>query len=657
MLPLADLTPEITANFARSVFSATYQAYGLHSELDLEALRRKQSSLTKFPSLTVEKSPLRKKKRRLYESPYVTEMLPPVHFKSKKPVHTSIFADLSPSSVLRSKLFIRSPPLEDLRVTNPVASSPAFQTVSQPCFELGSGRPQVERQQSLKMPKTPVVTRISVTASAEHQRARQTIGLRSTKEPLKDNGGAKDGELAEKIAPAKDTDPTKDRKPRKEREQRKDEVQSKDRLDVMSSETQNIVMKEFTRRSRLPSKTRVFVMNSKDDHIRRALLSRGWVENSNSNSGAFHLKWAYSDTDADYKELRPGQFFNHFANNRSLTTKSGLCRALRGVCTYGINTDSFFPRCYDLGDLAQMEEFKLDYLRTAVLTVVKKHSVLDKPCLVNQACLQRAVKYAARLLATFEDDCESKAKYAFMQSRTSACAFTQEDLDALVHYSKLDFPIDEATLDKRLYNKRWEVEHAWRDASHADLKTCADLTAKLQQHMPQLRMEGCLNLWVIKPGQNSKGSGVMLTASLAEVVERGLNMQSRVVQKYVERPLLLPSPKGPVKFDMRQWVLVTSFEPLKVYVFNSCYLRLCLEPFDLAALDPLRHLTNFSLQKSIAKAEADTVWSLEQFIAWLAQEQPGVTWAHSIFPRLTQLIVETIEAVSASVEPRSVLLT
>lgn len=51
-----------------------------------------------------------------------------------------------------------------------------------------------------------------------------------------------------------------------------------------------------------------------------------------------------------------------------------------------------------------------------------------------------------------------------------------------------------------------------------------------------------------------------------------------------------------VKFDIRQWVLVTSFEPLIVYCYSSSYLRLCGSSFDLDDIQDLfKHLTNFSI--------------------------------------------------------------
>lgn len=50
------------------------------------------------------------------------------------------------------------------------------------------------------------------------------------------------------------------------------------------------------------------------------------------------------------------------------------------------------------------------------------------------------------------------------------------------------------------------------------------------------------------------------------------------------------------KFDIRQWVLVTSYDPLKVYLFDEFYVRLCGSKYDLSDIsDNYKHLTNFSI--------------------------------------------------------------
>ena len=100
---------------------------------------------------------------------------------------------------------------------------------------------------------------------------------------------------------------------------------------------------------------------------------------------------------------------------------------------------------------------------------------------------------------------------------------------------------------------------------------------------------------------------------LKNILEYGAQLQARVVQKYVENPFLINS----CKFDIRQWVLVTSYEPLKVYFFNGCYIRLCQMSFNLDSLDSYRHLANYTVQKGIAKLQEETVWNLQKFIDYL----------------------------------------
>lgn len=82
------------------------------------------------------------------------------------------------------------------------------------------------------------------------------------------------------------------------------------------------------------------------------------------------------------------------------------------------------------------------------------------------------------------------------------------------------------------------------------------------------------------------------------------------------------------KFDLRQWVLVRSFQPLKafslsrpfrierceVYMFSSCYLRLCNEPYDLGDLqNRQRHISNWSVNKRGRHVSDGAVASLQDF--------------------------------------------
>jgi tubulin polyglutamylase TTLL1 len=57
---------------------------------------------------------------------------------------------------------------------------------------------------------------------------------------------------------------------------------------------------------------------------------------------------------------------------------------------------------------------------------------------------------------------------------------------------------------------------------------------------------------------------------------------------------------GDKKFDLRMYVLVTSYRPLKVYLHTGGFARFCTEKYssDMTELDNMMvHLTNVAIQK------------------------------------------------------------
>lgn len=80
-------------------------------------------------------------------------------------------------------------------------------------------------------------------------------------------------------------------------------------------------------------------------------------------------------------------------------------------------------------------------------------------------------------------------------------------------------------------------------------------------------------MWIMKPTARSQGKGIFIINKLAQI--KKWSMQSRwaqmplkeayVISRYIEDPLLI----GSKKFDLRLYVLVTSYRPLKVYQVSN----------------------------------------------------------------------------------------
>ncbi len=112
------------------------------------------------------------------------------------------------------------------------------------------------------------------------------------------------------------------------------------------------------------------------------------------------------------------------------------------------------------------------------------------------------------------------------------------------------------------------------------------------------------SLWIMKPSSKAQGKGVFIVTKLSQIKKWAKDRfnqvvsakDSYVVSKYVSNPLLV----GGRKFDLRLYVLVTSYRPLKVYMYKEGFGRFCSTKYssDLSDVDNLYiHLTNVAIQK------------------------------------------------------------
>lgn len=99
--------------------------------------------------------------------------------------------------------------------------------------------------------------------------------------------------------------------------------------------------------------------------------------------------------------------------------------------------------------------------------------------------------------------------------------------------------------------------------------------------------------YILKPDQGAQGRGIWLTKSLKEI-----NLGERMIcQLYINRPLLIDG----FKFDLRIYALLTSIDPLRLYVYNEGLARFATRPYRKPTSDNtanmFMHLTNYSVNR------------------------------------------------------------
>ena len=96
-------------------------------------------------------------------------------------------------------------------------------------------------------------------------------------------------------------------------------------------------------------------------------------------------------------------------------------------------------------------------------------------------------------------------------------------------------------------------------------KESESLLQQLQQMNVQSSLNGLDNVWIVKPAGKSRGRDIICANRINRILEYiGFGISGKemhwVVQKYLERPFLI----NRRKFDIRQWVMVTDWNPLTV---------------------------------------------------------------------------------------------
>ena len=86
-----------------------------------------------------------------------------------------------------------------------------------------------------------------------------------------------------------------------------------------------------------------------------------------------------------------------------------------------------------------------------------------------------------------------------------------------------------------------------------------------------VQMEKSAKLWIIKPAASSCGRGIKVIKNFSEVPKKN----KYVVCKYIDKPHTING----YKYDLRVYVCVTSFDPLRIFLYKDGLVRFATEQY------------------------------------------------------------------------------
>ncbi|XP_057696081.1 tubulin polyglutamylase TTLL7 isoform X1 [Corythoichthys intestinalis] len=124
---------------------------------------------------------------------------------------------------------------------------------------------------------------------------------------------------------------------------------------------------------------------------------------------------------------------------------------------------------------------------------------------------------------------------------------------------------------------------------------------QFQNYVKELRRKRKQKTFIVKPANGAMGHGISLIRNCDKLPAQ----EHFIVQEYLDKPFLMEG----YKFDLRIYILVTSCDPLRIFLYNDGLVRMGTEKYHApteANLNQLyMHLTNYSVNKHNENFERD----------------------------------------------------
>ena len=167
-------------------------------------------------------------------------------------------------------------------------------------------------------------------------------------------------------------------------------------------------------------------------------------------------------------------------------------------------------------------------------------------------------------------------------------------------------------------------------------------------------------LWIKKPVASSCGRGIKMVSSSTVVEKRA----GYLISRYIANPHTIKE----LKYDLRIYVLVTSYDPLRIYMYQEGLVRFATQNYskDVKSLKKrFIHLTNYSVNKKAqnyvsnqGQAANDNSFSYKWPLSALkaSYESLGINF-DEVMNRVKDVIIKTIISVEPEIVCKTLSLT
>ncbi|OCU02670.1 hypothetical protein XELAEV_18008436mg [Xenopus laevis] len=348
-----------------------------------------------------------------------------------------------------------------------------------------------------------------------------------------------------------------------------------------------------------------------------------------------------------YIVVEDDQLLNSYDNTECFTTKNGLNEHLKRLeMINGVNADTFFPRCYDMSEPTEAKLFSDDFMITAARSILKWIAQrISTPVQAEETPRNNnTIPFSEDLILTTLKVCKM-------------CLGTSTNEDVEKEIEELD--PDWIEFVEGYYSIIHDGAEIDIPAKYAE--QCRHVLDQIEAILPQLEIDAGKNIWILKPAFLSRGRSICCINRIDDV---GTFLQSRqnrkitkqwMIQKYIERPFLIYG----TKFDLRQYFLVTDWNPITVWFYKETCGRFSSQPFDLDNLDHSIHLCNRSIQQYLTNCPTrhpdlpeDNLWSNVQLKEYLRMIGAEHAFEEVMVPGMKKAIYYTLQVCQDIVKHR-----